>query len=609
MPLSHCMSDSSSQPQRDLEDFAGIASDWFWETDAEHRFSYFSKRMEEVTKFNSFSLIGQRRNVIPSESLSDPKWVQHLADLEAHRPFHHFEYKILRPNDGSLLWVRISGEPIFDAHGQFMGYRGVGHDVTIEKQAMASLESSNAVLAERNRELREARAALERAACEDALTRLANRRAFENDLQSLLGGDPRPIALLHVDLDRFKWVNDTLGHPAGDRVLQTAAARMQLATGERGRVYRLGGDEFVLLLTETVSDAVARSIGEAVLAAMNEPIRIGRQRVSVGASLGAAVADSQSIDAPQLIGRADAALYKAKRNGRQQLCFCTDSLQASIEEHRQLGSDMPGALERGEFIPFFQPQFDMRRHEVIGVEALVRWQHPQRGLLAPGHFLGVAIERGLMETIDRQMLQLSMQVVHRLAQQGIALPGLSVNISEARLADAQILRDIDTLWTDRRCRLSIELLETIDFGDFHEERTLDLHLEALRQMGVGIDTDDFGSGRASLASLLRVQPERLKIDRNLVREVVSSARQRTLVKSIVDMGQGLGLQCLAEGVETAEDIAVMQELGCHLFQGYALGRPMSEQDLVTFLADHTLASQSAGIIGGGAPSVSLSGAA
>lgn len=585
------MTDSDKKPVRDLEDFAGIASDWFWETDAEHRFRYFSKRMEEVTKFDCFALIGMKRNVIPSEDLNDPKWVNHMADLDAHRPFRHFEYMMNRPHDGSVLWIRISGEPRFDAEGSFLGYRGVGHDITPEKEAMARLESSNTILAERNRELDEAKEALERAAFEDSLTHLANRRAFERDLDEVLSQSEQSIALLHVDLDRFKWVNDTLGHPAGDRVLKTAASRIQLATGNHGNVYRVGGDEFTVILTGDIKQNEIQQTGETIVTTMAVPIQFGQQRATVGASVGAAMAVSDNIDAPRLISHADAALYEAKRSGRGCFHHSTVALQERIEDHRSLGSDIPAALERKEFVPFFQPQFDMEHKQVIGAEALVRWQHPERGLLQPGAFLGVAAERGLMDRIDKQMLEMSVATADRLATQGVFLPGLSVNVSEARLADPQLVQDIKAIWTDRRCRLSIELLETIYFDDTHKDDSLSRNLQQLRQAGVGIDTDDFGSGRASLTGLLKILPDRLKIDRSLIREVVSSQQQRTLVRAIVEMSQALGISCLAEGVESEQDIQVMQSLGCQNFQGYALGKPMSESDLNCFLRKHRLAPQ------------------
>ena len=197
------MTPSHDKEFRNLEDFAGIASDWFWETAAAHRFTYFSSRMEEVTKMDATKILGTRRDMVASAQSKDPKWKAHLDDLNAHRPFRNFEYSLTRPTDGSVMWLRIAGQPLFDPSGTFTGYRGTGHDITAEKEAMRQLVASNDALAERNHELTEARRALERNAHEDALTGLLNRRAFERDLDHHLTHSAKTIGLLHVDLDRF----------------------------------------------------------------------------------------------------------------------------------------------------------------------------------------------------------------------------------------------------------------------------------------------------------------------------------------------------------------------------------------------------------------------
>jgi PAS domain S-box-containing protein len=226
---------SQNRPHfRNLEDFAGIASDWFWETDHQHRFIYFSNRMEQVTKISRADVLGHGREIFAVDQ-SGPAWQAHLDDLQAHRAFRNFEYRVIRPTDGSVMWLRIAGEPQFDQAGAFTGYRGTGHDVTREKVAMMQLEQSNAALAIRNRELDEARQALEQAAYHDTLTGLPNRRAFERALEHCLGTADGQVALLHLDLDRFKWVNDTLGHQSGDAVLVTAAQRISAAVGDGGR--------------------------------------------------------------------------------------------------------------------------------------------------------------------------------------------------------------------------------------------------------------------------------------------------------------------------------------------------------------------------------------
>lgn len=574
---------------RNLDDFSGMASDWFWETDSEHRFCYFSRRMEEATKFNTRKLLGQKRDAIPSEDLTDPKWVKHMDDLMNHRPFRDFEYQMSRPHDGTLLWIRIAGEPQFDAQGEFTGYRGTGHDVTEEKLSIQRLEASNKALADRNIELDLARKTIERSANEDPLTGLFNRRAFERDLDFAVEQPGKTIGLLHIDLDRFKWVNDSLGHPAGDKVLQEAARRLTQTVEDHGIAYRVGGDEFVIILRHPVTTDFATWLAERIISAMAIPVSFGTQSATVGVSVGLAVAKTDVTDARGLISNADVALYEAKRNGRNTVRLTTVELQRRIEDERRIAADVPGGLKRLEFIPYFQPQFDVRTGEIVGAEALARWQHPTRGLLAPAAFLRIATEVGLVDQIDRLILKESLATVDRLKGLGIALPSLSVNVSEARLVDRQLCDDIEQLWQDKGCRLAIELLETIYFDDVGSSERFEDSLQRLRKMGVRIETDDFGSGRASITGLLKIAPDRIKIDHSLVQEVVSSSKQRSLVRAILDMARSLDIDCIAEGVETSAGIKAITELGCNLFQGFAICPPLNEADFADYLRTQKIA--------------------
>lgn len=581
----------SNKKFRNLEDFAGIASDWFWETDAEHRFTYFSDRMEEVTKMSAKAIIGTQRTSVARTTLADPMWRDHFADLDAHRPFRNFEYSLQRPTDGSIMWLRIAGQPQFDKSGTFTGYRGTGHDITIETEAMRKQAESIATLAERNAELDEARRALERNAYEDALTGLLNRRAFERDLAAALRTARMRTWLLHIDLDRFKWVNDTLGHQAGDAVLMAAAKRITTAVNDLGKVYRVGGDEFMVVLTDDTTADQATMIGDSIIEAMTTPVEHEQRRATVGASIGIAFGTAGHMTPAKLVANADVALYEAKRNGRNTLCQVTPQMQARMQAHRQLVSDIPLALERREFIPFFQPQVHIGTGAVVGAEALVRWFHPELGLLQPGAFLGAAAELGLVAEIDRLMLKQALDTANRLRMRGLVLPSVSVNISAARLMDPTLPDEIEELWIDRSCKLCIELLETIYFDESHETPQFFENLNRLREIGVRIETDDFGSGRASITGLLKIRPDRLKIDRTLIRSAVTDPITRSVVASILEMTRGLGIEAMAEGVETHEDIEAIRTLGCNIFQGYALSHPLSEADLANYLASRHQAPQ------------------
>ena len=582
--------------QRNLEDFAGIASDWFWETDADHRFTYFSSRMEEVTKVCAASILGSRRNKVVGADFGQSNWDAHLEDLNCHRPFRNFEYAIDRPTDGSRLWLRVAGQPLFDDDGTFLGYRGTGHDITHEREAMARLEESHAALAERNDELMEARRELERRANQDSLTSLLNRRAFERDLEEALSVVGNDVILLHIDLDRFKWINDTLGHPAGDAVLVAVSYRIKHIASGVGPVYRVGGDEFVVVLADNAELDTARWIADAILEAVDAPIMVEQHETSVGASVGIAVGTGGQIGPRQLISNADIALYEAKKSGRGRARELTPRLLARIAADRQKASELQRAIEYGEIIPFYQPQVHAGSGAVIGVEALARWQHPTEGLLGPGAFLGIAADMGLVAAIDRSMMQQALRFSEWMMAAGLHLPSVSINLSAGRLRDPRLINDIEENWTDRRCKLSIELLETISFDGLQQEPLMADNLKALRAMGVGIETDDFGSGRASITSLLRVRPDRLKIDRHLVQAAVRDPIKRTVFSAILDMTEALGIEVLAEGVEDKNDIAVIRQLGCEMFQGYAFAKPMPEDAFRAYLIaqNQQLKTQTAG---------------
>ncbi|WP_439508882.1 putative bifunctional diguanylate cyclase/phosphodiesterase [Yoonia sp.] len=582
---------SQNRPHfRNLEDFAGIASDWFWETDHQHRFIYFSNRMEQVTKISRADVLGRERDIFAAEP-SGAAWQAHLADLQAHRAFRNFEYRIIRPTDGSVMWLRIAGEPQFDQAGAFTGYRGTGHDVTREKVAMMQLEQSNAALAIRNRELDEARQALEQAAYHDTLTGLPNRRAFERALEHCLGTADGQVALLHLDLDRFKWVNDTLGHQSGDAVLVTAAQRISAAVGDGGQTYRVGGDEFMVLLTQGISANLAHQTGTAIVTALTRPIDLAQRQVTIGISIGIATGSAGQDTAATVIAHADVALYEAKRNGRNQVCQITPQITKRMQIKRQIAATIPGALERGEFTAYFQPQADIETGEIVGAEALVRWHHPECGLLQPADFLDIAAEMGLIEDIDRQVLRLALAVVDKLQARGLNLPSISVNISAPRLMDPRLPDDVASTWTDRRCGLSIELLETIYLDDRREVPQIKENLQQLRDMGVEIHSDDFGSGRASIVGLLKVQPDRLKIECRMIRTALRDPRKSKVIAAILEMTRALGIAATAEGVESAKDIAAVRDIGCVYYQGNVLAPPLQEAAFIAFMSRQKMATK------------------
>ncbi|MGJ8624343.1 MAG: EAL domain-containing protein [Yoonia sp.] len=573
----------SHKPQRTLADFADIATDWFWETDAEHRFVYFSDRIEKALGIQKAHFLGKLRTSMSKHTRSSASWRKHVLDLKAHRAFTDFEYAITHPDRAEPLWVRISGRPLFSADGVFLGYRGIGHEITDERETIAQLQKTNGILAERNQELTETRRALERSANEDSLTGLLNRRAFERDIAEALGVVGNLVVLLHIDLDRFKWINDTLGHPAGDRVLVKVAERIRNLASGIGPAYRIGGDEFQIVLADNAELARARWMADALIDAMDNPISIDGQTTVVGSSIGIAFGRGGQMTPSQLISNADIALYESKRAGRGCVRELTPCILEQLAARRKLSSQIPNAIAAGEFVPFFQPQIDASNGKVIGAEALARWQHPEHGLLAPAAFLDIATEMGLVPAIDRSMMKQALGFAKQARAEGLSLPSISVNLSIGRLTEPDLMSDIERFWTDQKCALGIELLETTSFDELQQESDVSETIDRLRAMGIRIEIDDFGSGRASITGLLHVRPHRVKIDRSLVQAAVRDPVKRNVVSAILDMTRALGIGVLAEGVEDNTEIAIIRALGCEHFQGYAYARPLSAADFTAYL--------------------------
>jgi diguanylate cyclase (GGDEF)-like protein len=435
-------------------------------------------------------------------------------------------------------------------------------------------------LQSREAELIFARQTLEHRSVHDPLTGLLNRRFIDSFIsQNADRSSLDRIAFIHVDLDRFKEINDTRGHAAGDSVLQTSAARLQAITGPNDLVARIGGDEFVLVtsgpdLEETATDLATRIVGT-----LSRPILIDGGECRIGASVGVAWQEGQTDDLRQLLVNADIALYEAKKCGRGRAQLFTEELRVTVLQSKQLADDLITAFERNEFVPYFQPQFDARTRKLTGIEALARWKHPEKGIIAPDKFMHVAESLGRVGEIDRSILTQTVFQSKRWEALGIHVPRMSVNVSASRLADPDLLSELSRL-PFREGSLCFELLETISF-DGHDASFEEV-ISKIKALGIQIEMDDFGSGYASIVSLLRLSPSRLKIDRRLVAPVVWSQAQRRLVSSIVEIGRSLDIEIVAEGVETMEHAEILQALGCHVLQGFAFARPMSAEQFIAF---------------------------
>lgn len=445
--------------------------------------------------------------------------------------------------------------------------------------------------------LMQAKSEAERLARNDALTGLPNRRALMERLRALLDAPGRgSVAVLHIDLDKFKEVNDTLGHAAGDEVLVHAAACMRSEARAGDFCARLGGDEFAMLFDSTTDAAGLQAISTRLIAAMSQPLRIEGKITRIGASIGIAVVEPGRACTPDaLLHEADLALYEIKRGGRGAAMLCTPELRARHADLQAMSKEIETGLANGAFVPHFQPQVNVASGEVVGFEALARWRHPERGLLRPAEFMPVSDRAGLTPRIDAHLRREALGVFGLWLREGRAIPAISLNLTTDDLREPAFCDRL--LWDlEEACvppaRVRLEMVESVLFDENAEHVTRGC--EALTRAGFSLSIDDFGTGHASILSLVNLPVSCLKIDRAFVNGVGADGRLRTLARSMIGMAASLGLDVVGEGVEAAEDLAVMRELGCDVFQSYLFGRPMPAEDVPGWLVRQENAARAGG---------------
>lgn len=470
------------------------------------------------------------------------------------------EFRIIRP-DGSIRHIRSRARYFVDGNGEpcFIGAEmDVTEDVLRNLQLAFEREA-----AEQSRE--EAR----QAADHDYLTGLLNRRAFDATLQSLAGtAHDTFIGLCHIDVDHFKEINDRFGHTGGDVVLRHIGAILQTVIADGELAVRLGGDEFAVVTCSGDPDRMG-DLASSIRAAFVEPVTINGQQTSIHCSMGLALAHPSELEG--LLQSSDTALYFAKKSGRDRIETFSLSLAATLISEKQRVLELKEAISTHTIIPYYQVQVDARTQALVGMEALARWDHPD-GLRFPDSFIDLATEHNLIRQVDDEVLKHVLSDIERWKASGLKPPRLSVNISAAQLNDPELARRLDAMAIEPG-QLSFELVETI-FLDSPGKQIED-NLKLIRAKGIDIEIDDLGSGHASLLGLIKLRPDRVKIDKQLVFPIVEDIAQRKLVGALVDIARALEIEVIAEGVETLAHADVLAELGVDVLQGYAFGRPVA----------------------------------
>lgn len=468
-------------------------------------------------------------------------------------------------NSDKELWISARTAPLFDACGQPAGGVGIIVDLTESKRAEDLIE---------------------RLAFNDTLTGLANRTLLRDRLRAALLGAARAqrqLAVVHIDLDRFAAVNDLVGHAGADRVLQQVATRLAPLVRTTDTLARWGGDEFVVLLSDVSGEVAATRVAAQITAALVVPWRIDGRQFALSASLGLAIAPHDGSDAETLLEHAAIAGRRAKDAGGAAFCFYDAEMGREVSERVRLEAEMRVALERGEFVLYYQPQVDLAQNRITGAEALVRWQHPQRGLLAPDAFLGLAESTGLIEQLTAWVVDEACR--QAAAWQALGAPRLrmAVNLSARDFRGERVVGLVAGALKRSglaSSSLEVELTETAIVEDATATAR---QLEAIQDLGVTVALDDFGTGYSSLSHLRQLPISRVKIDRSFVSQVTGDPRAASIVGAMIELIHSLGLEAIAEGVETEEDLAFLRDNACDLGQGYLFSRPVPAAEFAKLL--------------------------
>ncbi len=545
-----------------LRDYEQSGQGWFWSTDAQGCVTYISDGVAQQMGCERSSLLGKPFYSLFAVEREEGDENQRTLPLILSATKSFSELAVRPALDAAEIWWTITGRPQFDANQNFVGYRGNGVDAT-----------------QRLRTQRDA----SRLAMYDSLTGLSNRHRMGQRLAGTLktvAMAQRTCAVMMIDLDRFKQVNDTLGHPAGDELLKQVAQRLQRVCDKGVDLGRLGGDEFQVILPDVEDRGRLGELAKRIISIVSQPYTIEGSRCVIGASVGIAVAPFDGTSSEDLIRGTDLALYAAKGGGRGQFRFYSSELHESAEKRRRLEEDLRDALGQDQIHLHYQPLVSAATDTVIGVEALMRWKHPEFGDVSPEIFIPIAEESNLIISLSEWALRTACAEV-------MSWPGeirVAVNVSPAQFAHPSFVTNVAHVLAQSGIapeRLEIELTESIFVND---DEVTDRTFAALKRLGVRLALDDFGAGYSSLGYLKKAPFDKIKIDKGFIRDVtIPGSRNPAIITAIVSLAKALDMVTTAEGIEARDELALMRDLGVDQIQGYIYSAARSSEDVAEAL--------------------------
>jgi diguanylate cyclase (GGDEF)-like protein/PAS domain S-box-containing protein len=544
--------------KRYTEDLIEGASVMIIKIDEQYNIKLFNRSAEEITGYTRAEMLGRSIEQLFGHRRA-PITPHHLGQ----QPSHSTECAILTKHGHELFiaW-RINRVVAIDGSPRIMLF---GTDVTERRAAMQQLEFL---------------------AHYDSLTQLPNRTYLQQHLDHLIDHvrtRQGTLGVIFIDLDRFKSVNDTLGHKAGDQLLITAATRLREAVRQDDVVGRISGDEFLIILPDLDKTQEITPIAEKILRNLAQPLQIDSYNINLSATLGISRYPRDADDAFTLIRLADTAMYHGKKQGRGQIQYYHSSMNTHLLRRLTLETEIRRAIEREEFEIYYQPQFSLHSWRAVGAEALVRWNHPEHGLLLPDQFIGIAEETGLISQLGEWVLRKTCEQLQQCLAQGLTVLPVAINISAIQFKRDNITKKIDHILTETRIAshlIELELTESILMDDTAKSAAT---LQEIHAMGIQIAIDDFGTGYSSLSYLKRFPVTKLKIDQSFVHDFHINADDAAIAKAIIALGHSLGMRVIAEGVEHCEELLFLRDHGCDEAQGYLFSRPVNFETFIATL--------------------------
>ncbi len=539
-----------------------------FQTDEEGQYTYVNARWREITNIYDIHLTQEAwiKTLHPEERFQVlSRWRESLSKGEEFR----MEYRLLR-DDGEDVNVICNAKPLYDASDKITGYLGSLSDIS---------------------ELKSVQSQLEQLALYDPLTKLANRHLFRNRLEKAIKQSEREknsLAILFLDIDHFKKINDTMGHDQGDELLKAIAHRLRFCTRPGDTVARMGGDEFTILVPEIHHAQEADAIARKVLDVLKVPIRLTGLEVIITTSIGITIGLSDAQDANSLMKNADLAMYRAKSQGRDNYKFFSDEMNMELTKQLAVEGEIRQGLERDEFELYYQPKIDLEKDSLIGFEALIRWNHPTKGIISPLEFIPVAEDSGLILPIGEWVLKTACEQIKEFTDRGILQETghVAVNLSPRQFHDSNLVTIIQEFIARSQIKsnqLEIEITESLLMDNM--ESTIST-LEALKKLGVILAIDDFGTGYSSLNYLKRLPIHILKVDRSFVTDIPIDNDDMEITAAVIAMAHKLGLKVVAEGVEQEAQAAFLKENNCDFVQGFYYGQPMSVTELYANISNN-----------------------